>query len=114
MVYNPLVQVASVLAEREMTVSGSSLKPLLKFEHTGLSKEMLHACRTFTTPSPIQSQCWPIIMAGHDLIGIAATGSGKTLAFGLPAIRHIAAQKVRSQGRWGGMWEESQRIWGEC
>ncbi|MEW5317876.1 MAG: hypothetical protein WDW38_009140 [Sanguina aurantia] len=86
-------KVASVLAEREMTVSGSSLKPLLKFEHTGLSKEMLHACRTFTTPSPIQSQCWPIIMAGHDLIGIAATGSGKTLAFGLPAIRHIAAQK---------------------
>jgi hypothetical protein len=25
---------------------------------------------------------WPIIMSGHDLIGIAATGSGKTLAFG--------------------------------
>lgn len=34
-------------------------------------------------------------MSGHDLIGIASTGSGKTLAFGLPALRHIEAQKVR-------------------
>lgn len=31
----------------------------------------------FVSPSPIQSQVWPIILAGHDLIGIAATGSGE-------------------------------------
>lgn len=38
-------------------------------------------------------QVWPIILSGHDLIGIAATGSGKTLGFGLPMLRHIKAQR---------------------
>lgn len=38
-------------------------------------------------------QVWPLILSGHDLIGIAATGSGKTLGFGLPMLRHITAQR---------------------
>lgn len=45
------------------------------------------------TPMPIQAQALPLILAGHDLIGIAKTGSGKTLAFLLPAMVHIEAQK---------------------
>jgi len=45
----------------------------------------------FETPTPIQSQCFPIVLSGHDLIGIAKTGSGKTLAFLLPAVIHINA-----------------------
>ncbi len=65
--------------------------PLLS--QTGLPANMLHATRTFQQPSPIQSQCWPIVMSGRDLIGIAATGSGKTLAFGLPMLCHVAAQR---------------------
>lgn len=28
-----------------------------------------------------EAQCWPILSAGHDLIGIAKSGSGKTLAW---------------------------------
>merc|ERR1712100_56411 len=43
-------------------------------------------CKTFTSPTPIQAQCWPIGLSGRDLIGIAETGSGKTLAFMLPGI----------------------------
>jgi hypothetical protein len=38
-------------------------------------------------------QVWPLILSGHDLIGIAATGSGKTLGFGLPMLAHITAQR---------------------
>ena len=45
--------------------------------------------KDFTTPTPIQAQCWPIIASGRDIIGIAETGSGKTLAFSLPAIAHM-------------------------
>lgn len=30
----------------------------------------------FTTPTPIQSQGWPIALSGRDLLGIAQTGSG--------------------------------------
>lgn len=52
----------------------TDIKPLSKFEHTGLPPTMLHATRDFASPSPIQAQCWPIILSGRDLIGIAATG----------------------------------------
>lgn len=30
----------------------------------------------FTVPSPIQSQAWPVILSGQDMIGIAQTGTG--------------------------------------
>lgn len=60
----------------------------------GFSADLLHATRDFAQPSPIQAQCWPIILSGHDLVGVAATGSGKTLAFGLPGLQHIKAQKA--------------------
>ena len=62
----------------------------------GFSAELIQATKDFAQPSPIQAQCWPIILSGHDLVGIAATGSGKTLAFGLPGLKHILAQKAAS------------------
>lgn len=58
----------------------------------GFSADLLFATRSFSIPSPIQMECWPVASAGRDVIGIAATGSGKTLAFGLPALLHIQAQ----------------------
>lgn len=52
----------------------------------------------FKDPSPIQCQAWPVLLKGHDLIGIAQTGTGKTLAFLLPALVHIEGQPIpRSQ-----------------
>lgn len=52
----------------------------------------------FKNPSPIQSQAWPIILSGHDMIGIAQTGTGKTIAFLFPALIHIMGQVTpRSQ-----------------
>ncbi|ESN91039.1 hypothetical protein HELRODRAFT_90549, partial [Helobdella robusta] len=55
----------------------------------------------FVKPTPIQMQAWPIIMKGHDLIGIAQTGTGKTLAFLLPAFLHIEGQTVARDQRGG-------------
>ena len=43
----------------------------------------------FTSPSPIQSQGWPMALQGRDMVGISKTGSGKTLAFMLPTMIHI-------------------------
>lgn len=34
----------------------------------------------YVRPTPIQSQAWPILLSGSDLVGIAQTGSGKTLS----------------------------------
>ncbi|KAG8190964.1 hypothetical protein JTE90_010826 [Oedothorax gibbosus] len=46
----------------------------------------------FKNPSPIQCQAWPIILSGHDMIGIAQTGTGKTIAFLFPALIHLVGQ----------------------
>ncbi|KAK9711444.1 RNA-dependent ATPase [Basidiobolus ranarum] len=67
-------------------------RPLQKFTQAGFSDDILGFCKKFTTPTPIQSSCWPIVMSGRDVIGIAETGSGKTLAFTLPAVTHIKGQ----------------------
>lgn len=55
----------------------------------------------FTQPSPIQSQAWPILLRGDDMIGIAQTGTGKTLAFLLPALIHIDGQPTPREEREG-------------
>ncbi|KAJ4428936.1 hypothetical protein ANN_25932 [Periplaneta americana] len=57
--------------------------------------------QNFELPSPIQSQAWPILLRGHDLIGIAQTGTGKTLAFLLPALIHIDKQPIPRSQRGG-------------
>jgi ATP-dependent RNA helicase DBP3 len=61
----------------------------------------------FSKPSPIQAQCWPILLnAGNDgkrrdVVGIAETGSGKTLAFGLPALNSILESNKGRPGKNG-------------
>ncbi|KAI8874146.1 P-loop containing nucleoside triphosphate hydrolase protein [Ramicandelaber brevisporus] len=45
----------------------------------------------FKTPTPIQMQATPIILAKRDLISCSPTGSGKTLAFALPILRSLEA-----------------------
>lgn len=43
----------------------------------------------FITPSPIQDQVIPHILAGTDVVAQAQTGTGKTAAFGLPALNML-------------------------
>lgn len=43
----------------------------------------------FKKPTPIQSMCWPTLLSGNDLVGVAQTGSGKTLGFMVPILVHI-------------------------
>jgi superfamily II DNA/RNA helicase len=45
----------------------------------------------YLTPTPIQTQTIPLVMAGRDVIGIAQTGTGKTAAFALPILHRLAA-----------------------
>ncbi|MGD9950210.1 MAG: DEAD/DEAH box helicase [Desulfobulbus sp.] len=45
----------------------------------------------FATPTPIQQQSIPSILAGHDLLGLAQTGTGKTAAFILPTLQRLMA-----------------------
>ena len=75
----------------EDTHSSTKWLPALQFAHIGANfpPSIMAVTSTFQIPSPIQSQCWPIVLSGRDIVGIAATGSGKTLAFLLPALVHV-------------------------
>lgn len=44
----------------------------------------------YETPTPIQLAAIPIILEGHDLLGIAQTGTGKTAAFSLPILQNLS------------------------
>ncbi|XP_013139757.1 PREDICTED: probable ATP-dependent RNA helicase DDX53 [Papilio polytes] len=78
--------------------------PVLTFEHAFKDYPEILAeiyKQGFKKPSPIQSQAWPILLRGDDMIGIAQTGTGKTLAFLLPALIHIENQVVPREEREG-------------
>lgn len=49
----------------------------------------------FRTPTPIQAKAIPLIMQGHDVVGLAHTGTGKTAAFVLPILHRLMQGKRR-------------------
>src|SRR5690606_34408973 len=51
----------------------------------------------YVTPTPIQQQAIPGILAGRDLLGLAPTGTGKTAAFMLPILHHLLKQQPRRE-----------------
>ena len=51
----------------------------------------------YETPSPIQAQAIPLLLAGKDLLGQAQTGTGKTAAFALPLLARIDASASHPQ-----------------
>jgi ATP-dependent RNA helicase RhlE len=54
------------------------------------------AAENYDTPTPIQAQAIPHLMAGRDLLGLAQTGTGKTAAFALPILHHLQATPARA------------------
>ncbi|HEY2760206.1 MAG TPA: DEAD/DEAH box helicase, partial [Pirellulales bacterium] len=63
----------------------------MSFVELGLVEPILRALEAegYTTPTPIQSQTIPHVLAGRDLLGCAQTGTGKTAAFALPILQRI-------------------------
>jgi ATP-dependent RNA helicase RhlE len=74
---------------------------LTQFTDLGLAAPLLKALADegYTTPTPIQAQAIPGVMAGRDLLGIAQTGTGKTAAFALPILHRLAANKKQAPRR---------------
>jgi ATP-dependent RNA helicase RhlE len=73
----------------------------MSFHELGLSEPILRAVSAegYTTPTPIQSQSIPHVIAGRDLLGCAQTGTGKTAAFALPILHRLTAAGNPSKGR---------------
>lgn len=63
------------------------------FVELGLAESILRAIAEvgYTTPTPIQAQAIPQVLAGGDLLAGAQTGTGKTAGFTLP-ILHLLGQ----------------------
>ncbi|KAJ5079902.1 atp-dependent RNA helicase ddx5-related [Anaeramoeba ignava] len=101
-------QVRKYREEQEITVLGDETegigtKPIISFDQTPFPQIIVDKLynRGWKTPTPIQSQGWPIVLSGNDFIGVAETGSGKTLAFLLPAFEHIRAESGDNKYRSG-------------
>ena len=73
----------------------------MPFRALGLDANILKAVTAagYTEPTPIQTAAIPLILAGHDLIGIAQTGTGKTAAFTLPILGKLAGLISTGQRR---------------
>ena len=81
-----------------MTTETSAASPA--FVELGLAEPILRAIHDagYTTPTPIQAQAIPQVLAGGDLLAAAQTGTGKTAGFTLPILHHLstrAAQAVK-------------------
>ncbi|HET8603830.1 MAG TPA: DEAD/DEAH box helicase [Marmoricola sp.] len=61
------------------------------FAGLGLDDRVLKALRDvgYETPSPIQAEAIPPLLAGHHVVGLAQTGTGKTAAFALPILSRM-------------------------
>jgi ATP-dependent RNA helicase RhlE len=75
----------------------------MKFEELQLAPAILKAVREegYETPTAIQAQAIPLVMAGHDLLGGAQTGTGKTAAFTLPLLHRLSMARS-AQNKLGG------------
>jgi ATP-dependent RNA helicase RhlE len=75
----------------------------MSFDQLGLAEPILRAVASegYRTPTPIQSQAIPRVLAGSDLLGCAQTGTGKTAAFALPILHRLthAGNPPRGSGR---------------
>lgn len=71
----------------------------MTFDELGLSPQILKAVSEtgYTTPTPIQAQAIPQVLAGRDVLGIAQTGTGKTASFTLPMIDKLSRGRARAR-----------------
>ena len=73
----------------------------MKFNDLALEAPILKALKQqgYTQPTPIQEKAIPILLKGHDLLGVAQTGTGKTAAFGIPILNHLYKDKTTGKGK---------------
>ena len=61
------------------------------FEDFKLNRQLFDAIADlgYQKPTPIQQKAIPLVLGGHDLLGIAQTGTGKTAAYLLPILMKV-------------------------
>jgi ATP-dependent RNA helicase RhlE len=77
------------------------MEPMKQFSELNLNPNIQQALQEagYQTPTAIQQQAIPLILEGHDLLGIAQTGTGKTAAFCLPILNILSTRQTRPEPR---------------
>jgi ATP-dependent RNA helicase RhlE len=72
----------------------------MSFENLGLIEPLLKAVQEagYSTPTPIQAQAIPAVLAGGDLLAGAQTGTGKTAGFTLPLLHKLSTTPGAATG----------------
>ncbi|MDO3382186.1 DEAD/DEAH box helicase [Gilvimarinus algae] len=80
-------------------MSSEILSDSITFTDLALSEPVLKAIAKvgYETPSPIQAQAIPALLAGKDIVGLAQTGTGKTAAFALPMLSQVDTRSQNTQ-----------------
>jgi ATP-dependent RNA helicase DeaD len=70
-----------------------------RFDELGLDPKVLKVLKDvgYETPSPIQAEAIPPLLAGQHVVGLAQTGTGKTAAFALPILSRIDMSQTLPQ-----------------
>ena len=87
----------------------SALEAASSFAELNLSPEILRVLEEmgYRSPTPIQKQAIPLVLAGRDLMAQAQTGTGKTAAFALPLLQKMqpfANTSTSTPARSCGVW----------
>src|SRR5918994_3466834 len=71
----------------------------MPFSQYGLSQKVIAAVEAagYTSPTPIQEQAIPHVLARRDVLGIAQTGTGKTASFVLPMLTLLEQGRARAR-----------------
>src|SRR5438034_1901505 len=65
----------------------------MNFASLGLAESIVRSVVSegYSSPTPIQAQAIPHVLAGRDVLGCAQTGTGKTAAFALPILHRLSS-----------------------
>jgi superfamily II DNA/RNA helicase len=66
----------------------------MSFSSLGLIDQLTRTLATlgYTSPTPVQSQAIPAVLAGRDVMAAAQTGTGKTAGFALPLLQRLTME----------------------
>ncbi|WP_370634915.1 DEAD/DEAH box helicase [Cognatishimia sp. MH4019] len=70
---------------------------MTEFTLFGLDAQLMKniAKAGYDTATPIQAKAIPLVLDGHDVMGLAQTGTGKTAAFGLPMVHRLLEHREK-------------------
>lgn len=96
-----VVQMKALRKQNNISAKGSDIPDIITefgqlHSEYGVSKTVLTNIleQNYTDPTPIQMQCWPIMLRGREILATAPTGSGKTAAFLVPVIHQLVRPRA--------------------